>query len=604
MIDENQSIQKNDNNKIKRTKNNLQTKIYYNQIINNIDLNNLISNTSSSINDSNNFKEENKPSKISPCSLNSLVRQQLTESHPNYIIILLYKELLSIISDSNISFYHNEYIKIINLLNNKSISSESIISIFKITFLKIIDEKVKELKENIQQYQSSIILLEQNNRYYIKQNYLKQTKIDILENEIDSYVEMEEEFDQMKEKLKYENGKFLHNEKKENEILILRAENSNLKKIIDKNEKIIEEKEHIIQSFKKKSASMINTNKNTMKNSFDFNDNLNNEHYSLVINKKNKIRPKQKLSHNNSNITNFNKINSPINIDNFNTNNNYSSNKSFNIKKVSFGEISKSNIKSDKKSSKELINNKIKNKVLNMKKLRRINDNCLNNYNKSTGHISNSIMSNNSNNNSNRKKIHKNIDSYFKSSKNSISFRINNMHKKLNSGFTNSNINNKKYINDLIKNHSNKIIVNSILENNDENKNKTKVNNNKSFLLKTSDRKFYIHKNKKNIIKTNLKQNNNGLILERNNYSLVKTPTAFNSHDNENDTGMKNNIIINNIIHNSSGVPIPGTSREKNKKEKIKISEFEHNPNAKQRISNNKSTKYLSVNIKNKKNKI
>ena len=49
---------------------------------------------------------------------------------------------------------------------------------------------------------------------------------------------MEEEFDEMKEKLKYENGKFLHNEKKENEILILRAENSNLKKIIDKNEHI------------------------------------------------------------------------------------------------------------------------------------------------------------------------------------------------------------------------------------------------------------------------------------------------------------------------------------------------------------------------------
>ena len=40
-------------------------------------------------------------------------------------------------------------------------------------------------------------------------------------------MEMEEEFDEMKEKLKYENGKFLHNEKKENEILILRAENSN-----------------------------------------------------------------------------------------------------------------------------------------------------------------------------------------------------------------------------------------------------------------------------------------------------------------------------------------------------------------------------------------
>lgn len=80
---------------------------------------------------------------------------------------------------------------------------------------------------------------------------MKQTKIDILENEIDSYMEMEEEFDEMKEKLKYENGKFLHNEKKENEILILRAENSNLKKIVDKYEKTIEEKEQIIESIKR-----------------------------------------------------------------------------------------------------------------------------------------------------------------------------------------------------------------------------------------------------------------------------------------------------------------------------------------------------------------
>ena len=37
---------------------------------------------------------------------------------------------------------------------------------------------------------------------------------------------MEEEFDEMKEKLKYENGKFLHNEKKENEIFINRRTSS------------------------------------------------------------------------------------------------------------------------------------------------------------------------------------------------------------------------------------------------------------------------------------------------------------------------------------------------------------------------------------------
>ena len=292
MIDQNQKFQKNDNIKKKRTKNNLPTKIYYNQIINNFDLNNIIPNPSSSINNSSNFKKGNNKHKISSTSINSLSQQKLKESlqsNPFYIILLLYKELISILNNSNASLYQDEYLKIINILNSNNISLESIINIFKSTFLKIIDEKVKQLKQNIEQYQSTIIFLEQSNRHYIQDNFRRQIKIDILESEIESYMEMEAEFDEMKEKLKYEKGIFLHNEKKENEILILRAENSNLKKVIDKNEKTIEEKESIIQKYKKKSASLINSNKNTLKNSFDLNEHINTNHYSLIINKKNRM---------------------------------------------------------------------------------------------------------------------------------------------------------------------------------------------------------------------------------------------------------------------------------------------------------------------------
>ena len=597
MTDSIQKIQKNDNMKKKRIKNNLPTKIYYNQIINNFDLNNIIPNQSSLINSSNNYKTENNSHKISSISLNSLTQQRLKETHPYHIILLLYKELISITNDSNSNVYLNEYKKIIHMLNNNNVSFESIKTIFKTTFLKIIEEKVKTLKDNIKQYQSSIILLEQSKRYYLQLNFLKQTKIDILESEIDSYLEMEEEFDEMKEKLKYERGKFLHNEKKENEILILRAENSNLKKVIDKNEKTIEEKEHIIQSYKKKSASLKNTNKNTMKNSFDLNEHINNNHYSLVIKKKSRFRAKQKFSHNNSNITNFNRISSPINIENYKTNNNYCSNKSFYIKKR-LGEITKSNIKADRKSAKHLINSKIKNKVLNMKKIRRINDNCLDSYNKSTSRVNNSLLSNNSNNSKN-KRIRKSINSYFKSNKNNFTFRINNTHKKLISGLTNANINNKQFMNELSKKNyeSNKIIINSILEN--EEKNTSKIKNNKSFLLKSSERKICVDKNN-NKNKTNLKNNRKDFLLERNNYSLLKTPSCFNSNDIENNSGIKNGIIINNIFQNSTGVPIPGTSREKNKKENSNILECEQNLN-KKKMNNNKSSKFLSVNIKNKK---
>ena len=597
------SLDTSNNNKNKISKNIQSSKIYYNQIINKFDLNNIISNSSISINDSKlnyNDKEENNLHNIS--FLNKSFEIQYKAYTDNYnIISKIYQELLSLITESNkYSLFNdeNEKNKNIKILNDKNSSKESIINIFKKTFIKIIDSNTKELTESIKQYKSYILLLEQTNRFFIQQNFLKQTKIDILENEIDSYMEMEEEFDEMKEKFKYENGKFLHNEKKENEILILRAENSNLKKIIDKNEKTIEEKELIIESIKNKSLSMINTNKNTMKNSFDENENS-----SLIINHKNRLVPKQKLSHNNSNINNLQKINSPINneisnnLDNFKTNinNNYNSNKSFHIKKISYGE----NLGS-KLNTKDLINKKLKNKVLNMKKIRRINNSGLDMYNKSSVHITNSIMSSNSNN-SNSKRIKKKINSFYKNSKNNINSGISKIHKKLSSGLTNSNINNdSRMTSNILKNNNNKIIVNSILDNNDTNKIK-KINNNKSFLLKTSDKKFYISKKKKKS-KAILKTKKDELILERNSYSLIKSPTTFNSNNIENSIGMKNNIIINNIIQNSSVVPASVQREQSKSKEKINVSEFEQKQNLSHRIINNKSS-FLPVNIKKKKNK-
>ena len=51
---------------------------------------------------------------------------------------------------------------------------------------------------------------------------------------LNAYMEMETEFEELKEKVKYEGGKFLNNERKDNEIMILRQENSILKKEITK----------------------------------------------------------------------------------------------------------------------------------------------------------------------------------------------------------------------------------------------------------------------------------------------------------------------------------------------------------------------------------
>ena len=48
-----------------------------------------------------------------------------------------------------------------------------------------------------------------------------------MENKIEEYMEMEDEFEEMKTKLKYEDGRFLKNDRKDNEIIIIRGENSN-----------------------------------------------------------------------------------------------------------------------------------------------------------------------------------------------------------------------------------------------------------------------------------------------------------------------------------------------------------------------------------------
>ena len=593
------SISKNERNKI--SKNNQASKIYYNQIIKNIDLNNNISNSSISLNDSLiNNKENNNLQSNTSFSYQLHELQRIEKSHPNYLIISLYNELLSILKNFNNNYNDNNIYKEfninLNLMNNTNCSKETILNIFKKTFLQIINIKTKELKESIEQYRSYILLLEQKNRYFIQQYFLKKTKVDILENEIDSYMEIEEEFYQMKEKLKYENGKFLHNEKKENEILILRAENSNLKKIIDQNEKLIEEKDIIIESIKKKSSSMINTNRHTFKNSFDLKENVNNQNSSssLIIIKHNKIKSKEKLSHNNSIYAYSTKIYSPINNNRDNDkennhliSNNYNNNNSFHIKKISYVE----NL-STKISEKALINRKLKNKVLNMKKLRRINDNPLEKYNKSSAHISNSIMSNNSNS-SNLKTIRKNINSFNKNIQNNPSSVNNRIHKKLSSDLTNYNFKkDTRFIKKSIKNNDNKKSAKNVFDNNNDRNKITHINNNRSYMLKTSDKKCFVSKKIKNKTKTSLKVQKDISINDRNSYLLLKSPTTNNNI--EKNIGIKDNIKINSFIQNSSEVPI-SVPQEKNN-----ISYFEQNQFLSNKVINNKYS-LLPDKIKNNK---
>ena len=86
----------------------------------------------------------------------------------------------------------------------------------------------------VKQLESYSKKLESDIKCYIKKVFTYKIQKDSLENKVKAYMEIEEEYEELKEKVKYENGKFLNNDRKDNEIIILRRENSNLKKEINK----------------------------------------------------------------------------------------------------------------------------------------------------------------------------------------------------------------------------------------------------------------------------------------------------------------------------------------------------------------------------------
>lgn len=93
---------------------------------------------------------------------------------------------------------------------------------------------LKNINNNTNEYlviinENQLRKMEGDIRRYIKNHFQTKLQIEALEKKISSYLDMEDEYNEMKEKLKYENGMFLNNDRKDNEILILRAENSNLK---------------------------------------------------------------------------------------------------------------------------------------------------------------------------------------------------------------------------------------------------------------------------------------------------------------------------------------------------------------------------------------
>ena len=169
------------------------------------------------------------------------------------LLFSFYTELMEEIKNKKIDIDNDEYIKkiattsvstlilyikeSINLLVNKKIE------IYKNEEKKLFNDKLTEGDFELEKrkYENQLNKLENQIRFYAKKYLQFKIEKDTLEAKIKAYMEIKEEYDEMREKLRYEDGKFMDNERKENEIEILRKENSNLKNVINKIEK---EKKH------------------------------------------------------------------------------------------------------------------------------------------------------------------------------------------------------------------------------------------------------------------------------------------------------------------------------------------------------------------------
>ena len=139
------------------------------------------------------------------------------------------------------------------------------------------------MMEEKNQYENIIRRLEAKERFLTKIKFMNSLQKEAMENKIGEYIEMEEEYEEMKTKLKYENGRFLNNDRKDNEILIIRSENSNLKKNIKKLEERIEflekdqeQKKEIINKQKEEIDKFKKQINEVQKDSHSINININN----------------------------------------------------------------------------------------------------------------------------------------------------------------------------------------------------------------------------------------------------------------------------------------------------------------------------------------
>ena len=195
-----------------------------------------------------------------------------------------------------------------NILNNIEDKLQCQIIFDKISSILNLVQKIfnEKIEKTIKQYESIIRRDEQTIRILYKNILVYKLLKDSLDNKIRLLLIKEKEYELIKDKTGayFRNGELFYNKQKDNEIIILRTENSNLKNIVENYENIITEKDLLYENLKKKYNNVLNKiNKNKVKKLSIPNININLSdssnltnidnntfHYSINLNKSDKPR--------------------------------------------------------------------------------------------------------------------------------------------------------------------------------------------------------------------------------------------------------------------------------------------------------------------------
>ena len=148
----------------------------------------------------------------------------------------LYSYYLDILNEiSSFSSSGNELNSMKNL-DYQALTISDLLMNIKESTKQLINCKISEItnlnknNKNYFQLENYVKKIEFDLKYYLRLIYEYKIQNDVLEEKIRIYRLMQEDYEELKEKVKYEGGRFLDNERKDNEIIIIRQENTILKK--------------------------------------------------------------------------------------------------------------------------------------------------------------------------------------------------------------------------------------------------------------------------------------------------------------------------------------------------------------------------------------